>query len=235
MGMGEQRIGVEPGSDEFKAVMNSAGLKTDIANRHKSKGNKRGRGAKPSKITEISIHPKANQFYEFNKTYQEAKDSGLSNQEAAEKAATEHNTVTEADRQAAKEKSKTESKDTDEKELTIDERIQKLFGEEGALKKGLTEMAKNVPATGTTNTSGEKVEEAQQKKTEAKLDNLRAMTAQRDAAMQPFVQESQAPPVMGGGGDDIIVPTYEKNDADEYLLGKFGLIAEARSTLANFM
>ena len=35
--------------------------------------------------------------------------------------------------------------------------------------------------------------------------------------------------------DEIIVPTYEKNDADEYLLGKFGLIAEARSTLANFM
>ena len=54
--------------------------------------------------------------------------------------------------------------------------------------------------------------------------------------MQPFVQESQAAPIMaGGGGDEIIVPTYEKNDADEYLLGKFGLIAEARSTLANFM
>tara|TARA_Y100000287_G_scaffold173156_1_gene160971 strand:- start:905 stop:1789 length:885 start_codon:yes stop_codon:yes gene_type:complete len=234
MGMGEQRIGVEPGSDEFKAVMNSAGLKTDIANRHKSKGNKRGRGAKPSKITEISIHPKANQFYEFNKTYQEAKESGLSNQEAAEKAATEHNTVTEADRQAEKEKSKTESKDTDEKELTIDERIQKLFGKEGALQKGLTEMAKNVPST--TNTSGQKMEEAQQKKTESKLDNLKAMTAQRDAALQPFVQESQAAPIMaGGGGDEVIVPTNEKNDADEYLLGKFGLIAEARSTLANFM
>ena len=37
LGMGEERIGVEPGTDEFKAVMNSAGLKTDIANRHKSK------------------------------------------------------------------------------------------------------------------------------------------------------------------------------------------------------
>ena len=61
------------------------------------------------------------------------------------------------------------------------------------------------------------------------------MTANRDAAMQPIVQESQAPPIMGGGGDEIIVPSYEKNDADEYLLGKFGLIAEARSTLANFM
>jgi hypothetical protein len=96
-------------------------------------------------------------------------------------------------------------------------------------------MAKNVPSTSSTNTSGSTVEEAQQKKTEAKLDNLKAMTAQRDAALQPFVQESQAPPIMGGGGDEIIVPTYEKNDADEYLLGKFGLVAEARSTLANFM
>ena len=232
MGMGEQRIGVEPGSDEFKAVMNSAGLKTDIANRHKTKGNSRGRGAKPSKITEISIHPKANQFYEFNKTYQEAKESGLSNQEAAEKAAEKHNTVTEADRQAAKDKTETK---TDSKENeSVDEKIKRLFGKDSALKKGLTEMAKNVPST--TNTSGQKMEEAQQKKTESKLDNLKAMTAKRDAELQPFVQESQAAPIMaGGGGDEIIVPTNEKNDADEYLLGKFGLIAEARSTLANFM
>ena len=232
MGMGEQRIGVEPGSDEFKAVMNSAGLKTDIANRHKTKPNARGRGAKPSNITEISIHPKANQFYEFNKSYQDAKASGLSNQEAAEKAAKENNTVTEADRQAAKDKTKTDSKENE----TVDEKIKRLFGKDGALSKGLTEMAKNVPSTSTTNTSGSKVEDAQQKKTESKLDNLKAMTAQRDAAMQPIVQEKQAAPIMaGGGGDDIIVPTYEKNDADEYLLGKFGLIAEARSTLANFM
>ena len=234
MGMGEQRIGVEPGSDEFKAVMNSAGLKTDIANRHKTKPNARGRGAKPSNITEISIHPKANQFYEFNKSYHDAKASGLSNQEAAEKAAKENNTVTEADRQAAKDKTETK---TDSKENeSVDEKIKRLFGKDGALSKGLTEMAKNVPSTSTTNTSGSKVEEAQQKKTESKLDSLKAMTANRDAAMQPLVQESQAAPIMaGGGGDEIIVPTYEKNDADEYLLGKFGLIAEARSTLANFM
>ena len=234
MGMGEQRIGVEPGSDEFKAVMNSAGLKTDIANRHKTKPNARGRGAKPSNITEISIHPKANQFYEFNKSYQDAKASGLSNQEAAEKAAKENNTVTEADRQAAKDKTKTK---TDSKENeSVDEKIKRLFGKDGALSKGLTEMAKNVPATSTTNTSGSKVEDAQQKKTESKLDSLKAMTAERNAAMQPFVQETQAAPIMaGGGGDEIIVPTNETNDADEYLLGKFGLIAEARSTLANFM
>ena len=233
LGMGEERIGVEPGTDEFKAVMNSAGLKTDIANRHKSKPNARGRGSKPANITQIKIHPKATKFYEYNKSYQDAKASGLSNKEAAEKAAKDNNTVTEADRQAAKDK--TESKTDSKENESVDEKIKRLFGKDGALSKGLTEMAKNVPATGTTNTSGAKVEEAQQKKTEAKLDNLRAMTAQRDAAMQPFVQESQAPPIMGGGGDEIIVPTYEKNDADEYLLGKFGLIAEARSTLANFM
>ena len=61
------------------------------------------------------------------------------------------------------------------------------------------------------------------------------MTAQRDAAMQPFVQESQAAPIMAGGGEEIIIPSTEKNDADEYLLGKFGIVAEARSTLVNFM
>jgi hypothetical protein len=237
LGMGEERIGVEPGTDEFKAVMNSAGLKTDIANRHKSKPNARGRGAKPANITQIKIHPKATKFYEFNKSYQDAKASGQSNKEAAETAAKENNTVTEADRQAEKEKAKdkTENKTDSKENESVDEKIKRLFGKDGALSKGLTEMAKNVPATGTTNTSGEKVEEAQQKKTEAKLDSLKAMTAQRDAAMQPIVQESQAPPIMGGGGDEIIVPTYEKNDADEYLLGKFGLVAEARSTLANFM
>ena len=234
LGFGEERIGVEPGSEEFKAVMNSAGLKTDIANRHKSKSNSRGRGAKPSNITEIKIHPKAMKFYDYNKSYQDAKASGLSNQEAAETAAKENNTVTEADRQAAKDK--TENKTDSKENESVDEKIKRLFGKDGALSKGLTEMAKNVPATGTTNTSGSKVEEAQQKKTESKLDSLKAMTANRDAAMQPIVQESQAAPIMaGGGGDEIIVPTYEKNDADEYLLGKFGLIAEARSTLANFM
>ena len=235
LGFGEERVGIEPGSEEFKAVMNSAGLKTDIANRHKSKGNSRGRGAKPSNITEINVHPKAMKFYDYNKSYQDAKASGLSNQEAAETAAKENNTVTEADRQAAKDKTENKT-DTDSKENeSVDEKIKRLFGKDGALNKGLTEMAKNVPATGTTNTSGAKVEEAQHKHVDSKLDRLKAMTANRDAAMQPIVQESQAPPIMGGGGDEIIVPTYEKNDADEYLLGKFGLVAEARSTLANFM
>ena len=205
MGMGEERIGVDPNSDEFKAVMNSAGLKTDIANRHKTKSNSRGRGAKPSNITKISIHPKANQFYKFASDASELSDT------------------------------KTETKTDSKENESVDEKIKRLFGKDGALSKGLTEMAKNVPGT-TSNSSGQKIEDAQQKKTESKLDNLKAMTAQRDAALQPIVQESQAAPIMaGGGGDEIIVPTYEKNDADEYLLGKFGLIAEARSTLANFM
>ena len=88
----------------------------------------------------------------------------------------------------------------------------------------------------TTNTAGEKMETAQQKKTESKLDSLKALTAERDAAMQPIVQEQQAAPIMaGGGGEEIIVPTTDKNDADEYLLGKFGIVAEARSSLVNFM
>ena len=143
LGMGEERIGVEPGTDEFKAVMNSAGLKTDIANRHKSKPNARGRGSKPANITQIKIHPKATKFYEFNKSYQDAKASGLSNQEAAEKAAKDNNTVTEADRQAAKDKTETK---TDSKENeSVDEKIKRLFGKDGALSKGLTEMAKTSP------------------------------------------------------------------------------------------
>ena len=233
-GINEHTTGIEPGSDEFKAVMNSAGLKTDIANRHKSKSDSRGRGAKPSNITEMKVHPKAMKFYEYDKTYRENRDAGMSKKDARNAAAEEHGTMTDAERKEAKKAAKNKDKDTTKTE-TVQEKLDRLFGEDGALNKGLTEMAKNVPST-TSNSSGQKMEDAQQKKTEAKLDNLKAMTAQRDAEMQPFVQESQAAPIMaGGGGDEIIVPTYEKNDADEYLLGKFGLIAEARSTLANFM
>ena len=64
---------------------------------------------------------------------------------------------------------------------------------------------------------------------------VKALTEKRDQGLQPFVQETQAAPIMGGGGDEIIVPNYDTNDADDYLLSKFGIVAEARSTLANFM
>tara|TARA_B100000073_G_C23451627_1_gene459605 strand:+ start:69 stop:623 length:555 start_codon:yes stop_codon:yes gene_type:complete len=184
----------------------------------------------------MKIHPKAMKFYEYNKSYHEGRDAGLSKREAAEKSATEHNTVTEADRKAArlaeKEKNKTDAK-TDKKQ-TVDEQIKSLFGEDGALQKGLLEFGKNARAE-STNDSGTQVENAEQKKTESKLDKLKALTAERDAALQPIVQEQQGAPIMAGGGDEIIIPSTEKNDADEYLLGKFGIVAEARSTLVNFM
>jgi len=236
LGFGEERVGIEPGTDEWKAVMNSGGLKTDIANRHKSKGDSRGRNSRPSNITEIKVHPKAMKFYQYNKSYHDARDAGLTKREAAEKSATEHNTVTEADRKAAREAEKNKNK-TDaktDKAQTVDEQIKSLFGEEGALQKGLLEFGKNA-RTESTNDSGEQVNEAEQKKTETKLDKLKALTAERDAALQPIVQEQQGAPIMAGGGDEIIIPSTEKNDADEYLLGKFGIVAEARSTLVNFM
>ena len=59
------------------------------------------------------------------------------------KAAKDNNTVTEADRQAAKDKTETK---TDSKENeSVDEKIKRLFGKDGALSKGLTEMAKTSP------------------------------------------------------------------------------------------
>tara|TARA_B100002019_G_scaffold261628_1_gene248511 strand:- start:35 stop:1129 length:1095 start_codon:yes stop_codon:yes gene_type:complete len=263
-GQGEQRVGIDPSSEEFKAVMNSGGLKTDIAGRHKSKGNSRGRGAKPSNITEIKIHPKAQLAYRYNKSYQENyaawKKQGVSDKQAKQYAARaamelaevskDGSAVTTAEQRGEEnlivnDEGKTadqltpppddgEDKSSDDKEMSIDERIKKLFGAEGALQKGLKEFGKYA-RTESTNDSGEQVNEAEQKKTESKLDSLKAMTAQRDAAMQPFVQESQAAPIMAGGGEEIIIPSTEKNDADEYLLGKFGIVAEARSTLVNFM
>ena len=236
-GINEETAAVDPSSDEFKAVMNSAGLKTDIANRHKTKGNSRGRGAKPSNITEIKIHPKAMKFYDFTTTYDANREAGMSKKDARNAAAEEHGTMTDADRKAAKEaeKKKNKGKDGETKTESAQERLDRLFGEEGTLAKGLGEMGKAISETKTTNTSGEKVEEAQQKKTESKLDTLKTLTEKRDQGLQPFVQETQAAPIMGGGGDEIIVPNYDTNDADDYLLSKFGIVAEARSTLANFM
>ena len=236
-GINEHTIGVKPGSDEFKAVMNSAGLKTDIANRHKSKSNARGRGAEPSNITEMKVHPKATKFYEYDKTYRENRDAGMSKKEARNAAAEEHGVMTDADRKAAREAEKKKKKEGEtNKTETAQERLDRLFGEDGVLAKGLGEMGKTVPTpTQTTNTSGTKVEEAQQKKTETKLDKLKAMTAERDAGLQPNVIESQAAPIMGGGESEIIIPGKDKNDADEFLNAKFGLLNEFNSTYSNFM
>ena len=222
MGVGEERIGIQPGTDEWKAVMSSVGLKTDIANRHKSKSNSRGRGAKPSKITEIKIHPKATKYYEYNKSYQDAKTSGLSNKEAAETAAIENNTLTD------KERKKQEKEDTKtDKTETSAEKIERLFGKDGLLSKGMTELAKVAP--------GKKLEEEQQKKTETRLDKLKAMTSQRAAAMQPIVTQTEEAPIMGGESSEIIIPGKDKNDADDFLMPKFGVLTEFNSTLSNLM
>ena len=234
-GINEHTIGVEPGSDEFKAVMNSPGLKTDIAGRHKSKSDSRGRGAKPSNITEMKVHPKAMKFYEYDKTYRENRDAGMSKKDARNSAAEKHGTMTDADRKEAKKAAKNKDKNTTKTE-TAQERLDRLFGEEGVLAKGLGEMGKTIPTpTETTNTSGTKVDNAQQNKTESKLDKLKAMTAERDAGLQPNVIESQAAPIMGGGESEIIIPGKDKNDADEFLNAKFGLLNEFNSTYSNFM
>ena len=261
LGMGEERVGVKPDSPEFKAVMNSGGLKTDIANRHKILGTKGT--SQPANISEIKIHPQADTAYWFNKSYQDHKTAGASDQNAARAAAEGYQidpvtkmsvkpgadnefaapetmkdaVVTEKERkeEAAKKDTKTE---TDKKGESADDIIDRLFGKEvdgkrsgGVLGKGLGEMGKAV----TTNTSGTKVEDAQQQKTESKLDNLKAMTAQRDAAMQPVVMEKNAAPIMGGEDNEIIVPGPDKNDADDFLMPKFGVLTEFNSTLSNLM
>ena len=229
-GVNEHTVGVEPGSDEFKAVMNSAGLKTDISNRHKTL-NRLGVGDKPSKITEMKVHPKAVKFYEYYKTYQENRNAGMSKKEARNAAAEKHGTMTDADRKAEKNKDKNTTKPE-----TAQEKLDRLFGEDGVLATGLGEMGKTIPtSTETTNTSGTKVENAQQNKTETKLDKLKALTAERDAAMEPNVIESNAAPIMGGSVDEIIIPGDDKLDADDFLMPKFGVLTEFTSTYSNLM
>jgi len=249
MGMGEERQGVRPDSDEFKAVMNSGGLKTDIANRHKTLGTKGTSTA--ANIKEIKIHPQADKAYWFNKSYQDHKAAGATNQNAA-RAATEGYQIDPltkmsvkpgADNEFAapetmkdavvtqeerKEQQKQEKEDAKtEKTETSAEKIEKLFGKDGLLSKGMTELAKVAP--------GVKLEEDQQKKTETRLDKLKAMTAQRAAAMQPVVTQTEEQPIMGGENSEIIIPGKDKNDADDFLMPKFGVLTEFTSTLSNLM
>ena len=211
-----------------------------------------------AEIKEIKIHPQADTAYWFNKSYQDHKAEGASDQNAA-RAATEgyqvdpvtkmsvkpgadnefaapetmkDAVITDKERKEAKKAAKEDAK-TDKAE-TADDIIDRLFGKEvegkrdgGLLSKGLTEFAKVAP--------GVKLEEEQQKKTETKLDNLKAMTASRDAAMQPFVTEKDEAPIMGGEESEIIIPGKNKNDADDFLMPKFGVLTEFTSTLSNLM
>ena len=258
-GQGEERIGVEPGSAEFKAVMSSAAIKQDIAERHKYGGNRRGHGKKAANIGEIKIHPKAMLAYRYNKSYQDNykswKEQGVSDKQArayAARAALELAEVSEDGKSVTtattrgeenlivNEEGKTadqltpppSSSDKDGKAETADEKIARLFdGKDSILKKGLAEMGKAV----STNTSGTKIDNSQQNKTESKLDTLRALSAQRDAAIEPSVIESNAAPIMGGSVDEIIIPGDDKLDADDFLMPKFGVLTEFTSTYSNLM
>jgi hypothetical protein len=53
--------------------------------------------------------------------------------------------------------------------------------------------------------------------------------------MQPIVMEKEAAPIMGGGESEIIIPGSDKNDADDFLMPKFGVLTEFNSTLSNLM
>jgi len=259
-GMGEERAGVRPDSDEFKAVMNSGGLKTDIANRHKTQGTKGT--STPANIKDIKIHPKADTAYWFDKSFQDHKAAGANDQNAA-RAATEgyqidpvtkmsvkpgadnefaapetmkDAVVTDKERKAEeKAAKKAEKTKTESKGETADEKIKRLFGKDGVLGKGLGELGKSLDSTTSTNDSGKKVEEGQQKKTESRADKLKSLTTQRDAAMQPIVTNQEEAPIMGGESNEIIVPGKDKNDADDFLMPKFGVLTEFNSTLSNLM
>ena len=138
-----------------------------------------------------------------------------------------------AEEKAAKESKKTDTGKKDGE--TQAEIIERLFGADGVLGKGLGELGKSLPKTASTNTSGKKVEEGQQKKTESKADKLKSLTTQRDAAMQPVITNQEEAPIMGGESNEIIVPGKDKNDADDFLMPKFGVLTEFNTTLSNLM
>ncbi len=266
-GWGEERIGVKPGSDEFNAVMNSGGLKSDIAGRHQTFGTK-GTSV-PADIKEIKVHPQADIAYMFNKSYHDNlnawKDQGVDHkrsQHLAASAAAElaqvdpdgkvsvlpgadnphaapesmkDAVVTAKDRTEAQRAEAAAETKTEKKVETADDIINRLFGtkneegvrEGGLLGEGLKEFAKVAP--------GAKLEKSEQEKSATKKEKLNALTAQRDKAMAPAVIEKEAAPIMGGEDNEIILPGKSKNDADDFLMPKFGVIPEFTSTLSNLM
>ena len=57
----------------------------------------------------------------------------------------------------------------------------------------------------------------------------------RASAMQPVVTQTEEQPIMGGESSEIIIPGKDKNDADDFLMPKFGVLTEFNSTLSNLM
>lgn len=71
-GMGEETIPVEPGSDEFKAVIDSKGLKDYIGKAHQTKrGTGRSSKIVPYKIKEVKLDPMIKEKFYHHKSYQQ--------------------------------------------------------------------------------------------------------------------------------------------------------------------
>jgi hypothetical protein len=254
-GQGEERVPIQPGSPEFESVMKSGGLKLDIQERH----GKRGLQGEKSlaNITKINVHPEAERAFYYRKSFKDHKEEWLkkgvsedkANQLAASAAATgvqidpkkkqsvkagvednpysapasmENNVVTAKDREEAK-------KEDGEKEDPI-----------AAFKKNLIKLSedfakvKAMPAN-SASSSGAKIEESKQKETTDRNARLEAMVSERDVTMAPIIKESQAPPVGGGDATPILIPNHGGNDADDWLLPKFGLVSEFSQDLVDFM
>lgn len=91
---GETLIGVQPGTPEFKAIIDSKGFRDSVTKRHTKTTNEGLRDYRvkiPYKITSITTHPQANIAYVYNKSYQETyeawKKKGLTDEAARQHAA----------------------------------------------------------------------------------------------------------------------------------------------------
>lgn len=91
-GLGEKLTAVRPGSDEFKSILESEGLKEEIKKQNKRKSGT-GRAAKtiPYNLQSITVHPKAEISYRYDQSYQQNKaawmEKGVSEQQAEKLAA----------------------------------------------------------------------------------------------------------------------------------------------------
>ncbi len=91
-GLGEKLTAVRPGSDEFKSILESEGLKEEIKKQNKKRSGT-GRSAKniPYNLQSITVHPQADIAFRYDQSYQQNKaawmEKGVSEQQAEKLAA----------------------------------------------------------------------------------------------------------------------------------------------------
>ena len=259
MGMGEKLTTVQPGSDEFNKVLTSDTFSGIIKHDNRSKGDSRGRNAKPYPLDDIKVHPDATIAYRHNKSFQENKaywiEQGYSEKKANALAAraalelaevSEDGTATTTATTRGEENVILNDEGKTADELTPDDNV--LLTEEDKKKRkkkkeenkgkspmelleaALTKFGDAMSGK-TLNDAELNKSETKAKKQEETMQKIEAATAESSSS------GSTAEPIVTGvaAGDDIPIPIVglDKLDADQFLMPRFGLVNEFGNSMVD--